>query len=181
MKNIKKALISVYNKDGIVEFAKGLHKLGVEIISTGKTASLLKKNNIPVTTVEEYTGFPEILDDRVKTLHPKIHAGILATKSNKKHMEELKKLNIEAIDIVVVNLYPLEQTIHKNGVKLDEVLENIDIGGPTMLRAAGKNFKDVIVVIDYGEGNSVGVHILIKCAFWFCAKCVRRQELKLLF
>lgn len=148
MRRIKRALISVYNKDSIVEFAKGLHKLSIEIISTGKTASLLKKNKVPVTSVEEYTGFPEILDDRVKTLHPKIHAGILAARSNKKHMKQLKKLNIEPIDMVVCNLYPLEEVIHKKGVKLGEVLDNIDIGGPTMLRAAGKNFKDVIVVID---------------------------------
>ncbi len=151
----KKALISVYNKDGIVEFAKGLSKLGIQIISTGKTAELLKKNKIPVITVEEYTGFPEILDNRVKTLHPKIHAGILAIRSNKKHMEQLKKLNIEPIDIVVCNLYPLESVIHNPDVKLDEVLENTDIGGPTMLRAAAKNMKDVIVVVDPKDYNMV--------------------------
>jgi len=155
MVKIKKALISVYHKDGIVEFARGLHKLGIEIISTGKTAKLLKKNKIPVTTVEEYTGFPEILDNRVKTLHPKIHAGILAVRKNRKHMKQLKKLNIPLIDIVVVNLYPLKEVIHKKGVKLKEVLENTDIGGPTMLRAAAKNFKDVIVIIDPRDYNMV--------------------------
>ncbi|MFH0868283.1 MAG: bifunctional phosphoribosylaminoimidazolecarboxamide formyltransferase/IMP cyclohydrolase [Candidatus Woesearchaeota archaeon] len=151
----KKALISVYNKEGIVEFAKGLHDLGIEIISTGGTAALLKKNKIPVTFVEDYTGFPEILDNRVKTLHPKIHAGILAVRSNKEHMEQLKKLKFEPIDIVVVNLYPLESVIHKRNVKLDEVIKNIDIGGPTMIRAAAKNFQDVIPVIDPRDYNEI--------------------------
>jgi len=144
---MKTALISVSNKEGIVEFAKGLQKLGMKILSTGGTAKLLTKNNVPVIPVSEYTGSEEMLDGRVKTVHTKIHAGILAIRNNKKHMQELKKNNIDTIDIVVVNLYPFEETVAKNG-SFAEIIENIDIGGPSLVRAAAKNFNDVLVVVD---------------------------------
>jgi len=144
---IKRALISVSDKTGIVKFAKELEKLGIEIISTGGTAKTLSDNGINVTKVSDVTDFPEILDGRVKTLNPKIHGGILAVRENKEHIEELKQHNIETIDLVVINLYPFEETINKIDVSLEEAIENIDIGGPTMIRAAGKNFKDVVVVI----------------------------------
>ncbi|MBW2975929.1 bifunctional phosphoribosylaminoimidazolecarboxamide formyltransferase/IMP cyclohydrolase [Candidatus Woesearchaeota archaeon] len=151
---MKTALISVSNKEGIAEFAKGLSKSGIKILSTGGTAKLLEKNNIPVTLVSEYTGSKEILDGRVKTLHPKIHAGILAVRKNKEHMEELKKNKIEPIDIVVVNLYPFEETVAKNA-GFEEAIENIDVGGPSMARAAAKNFEDVAVIVDPNDYKSV--------------------------
>lgn len=142
-----RALISVYDKIGVVDFARELEMLGYEIISTGGTYSLLESNGIKVTQVSQITDFPEILEGRVKTLHPKIHGGILA-KDTTDHLNELKKHEIELIDIVVVNLYPFEETISKDGVTLDEALENIDIGGPTMVRAAAKNFPRVTVVVN---------------------------------
>jgi len=146
MIRIKKALISLSDKTGIIEFARELKNFGVEIISTGGTAGLLRKNNIEVTEVADYTGFPEILDGRVKTLHPKIHAGLLALRDNPKHMSTLSEHKIEPIDMVVVNLYPFEETVKKPGVELKEIIENIDIGGPSMLRSAAKNFSSVAVV-----------------------------------
>lgn len=145
---IKRALISVSNKEGIIEFAKGLHELNVEIISTGGTAKTLKDAGIEVTAVSDITGFPEILDGRVKTLHPKIHGGLLAVRDNSKHMHQIAELGIAPIDLVVINLYPFKQTILKPCVTMDEAIENIDIGGPSMLRSAAKNHKDVIVVVD---------------------------------
>lgn len=148
MVKIKRALISVSDKTGIIDFAKELSKFGVEIISTGGTAKLFKDNNITVKEVSEYTGFPEMMDGRVKTLHPKIHAGLLALRDNKEHMEQIKKQDIGLIDMVVVNLYPFEKTIAKPGVSIEEVIENIDIGGPSMLRSAAKNCKSVAVVCD---------------------------------
>jgi phosphoribosylaminoimidazolecarboxamide formyltransferase/IMP cyclohydrolase len=154
MSKIKRAIISVSNKTGIVEFAKELNKMGVEILSTGGTAKTLREAGIPVKDVSEYTGSPEMLDGRVKTLHPKVHGGLLARRNNAKDMEELKKNGIETIDMVVVNLYPFEETISKAGVTFEEAIENIDIGGPTMLRSAAKNFQDVAVVADpsdYGK------------------------------
>ena len=144
-KNTKTALISVSNKKGIVEFAKGLHKLGIKILSTGGTAKLLKQNKIPVIEISKYTKSKEMLDGRVKSLHPKIHAGILALRKNKKHMRQIKKNKIDLIDVVVVNLYPFEETVARNA-SFKESIENIDIGGPTMVRAAAKNFEDVLVV-----------------------------------
>lgn len=144
----KRALISVSDKTGIVEFASKLHQLGVEIISTGGTARVLREAGIPVTGVSELTGFPECLDGRVKTLHPNIHAGILAIRSNEEHMRQLSDLGIQPIDFVVINLYPFKETILKEDVKLEEAIENIDIGGPTLLRAAAKNSQDVVVVVD---------------------------------
>lgn len=144
----KRVLISVSNKEGIVEFAEGLVKNGFEIISTGGTARVLKESDIPVIGISEVTGFPECLDGRVKTLHPNIHAGLLAIRNNKEHMDQLEELNINPIDMVVINLYPFKETIQKPGVSLEEAIENIDIGGPTMLRAASKNYEDVAVVVD---------------------------------
>lgn len=143
-----RALISVSDKTGIVEFAKELQELGVEIISTGGTHKALSDAGIKVIGISEITGFPECLDGRVKTLHPKIHAGLLAVRSNPEHMNSLRELNVETIDIVVVNLYPFKQTILKENVSRQEAIENIDIGGPTMLRSAAKNYQDVAVVVD---------------------------------
>lgn len=143
---IKRALISVYDKTGIVDFARALNGMGIEIISTGGTARLLSDSGINVTMVSDITGFPEILDGRVKTLHPKIHGGILARRKEKSHISQLEELGIKTIDLLVVNLYPFKETVLKEGVTEEEILENIDIGGPTMLRAAAKNFEDVVVV-----------------------------------
>ena len=144
---IKRALISVYNKEDILEFAKFLEKNNVEIISTGGTYKHLKDNGVKVTEVSQITNFDEILDGRVKTLHPVIHGGILAIRDNKEHMDTIKNKNIEPIDMVIVNLYPFFEKIGK-GLSLEEQIEFIDIGGPTMIRAAAKNFKDVLVITD---------------------------------
>jgi len=143
-----RALISVSDKTGIVEFAQTLRELDVEIISTGGTAKVLLEAGIEVIGISDITGFPECLDGRVKTLDPHIHAGILAMRSNKEHMAQIAKLGVTPIDLVVVNLYPFKQTILKEGVALEEAIENIDIGGPTMLRSAAKNYQDVSVIID---------------------------------
>ncbi|MBI2655313.1 bifunctional phosphoribosylaminoimidazolecarboxamide formyltransferase/IMP cyclohydrolase [Candidatus Woesearchaeota archaeon] len=151
---IKTALISVSDKNGIVEFARGLAKLGVKIISTGNTAMLLEKNNIKAEHVSEITKFPEMLDGRVKSIHPNIFAGILADRKNKKHMNELKKHNIGLIDLVVVNFYPFEETIRKTN-KTKEIIENIDIGGPSLARAAAKNHQNALVVVDPKDYGSV--------------------------
>jgi len=148
MVKVKRALISVSDKTGLVDFARELDKLGVEMLSTGGTAKLLRDNNIRVKEVSEYTGFPEMLDGRVKTLHPKIHGGLLALRGNPKHMQSLKEHEIGLIDMVVVNLYPFEKTTQKPKVAIEEVIENIDIGGPSMLRSAAKNHRDVAVVCD---------------------------------
>lgn len=145
---IKRALISVSDKSGVVEFAKELSALGVEILSTGGTAKALRESGVSVVEVSDYTGFPEMLDGRLKTLHPKIHGGLLARRGNSKDMEDIKKHEISEIDMVVVNLYPFEATISKSGVTFEEAVENIDIGGPTMLRAASKNYQDVAVIVD---------------------------------
>ena len=143
-----RALISVSDKTGIVELAKELTGLGVELMSTGGTYKKLKEEGIPAIEIAELTGFPECLDGRVKTLHPAVHAGLLAMRSNPEHMATLKELNIQPIDLVIVNLYPFKATILKEGVTRAEAVENIDIGGPTMLRAAAKNYQDVAVVVD---------------------------------
>lgn len=143
-----RALISVSDKTGIVEFTKELVDLGIEIISTGGTYVTLKNAGIPAIEVSDITGFPECLDGRVKTLHPFIHAGLLAMRSKESHMEQLREQNITPIDLVVVNLYPFKQTILKEDVTLEEAIENIDIGGPTMLRSAAKNYQDVAVIVD---------------------------------
>lgn len=143
---IKRALISVSDKTGVVEFARKLHEAGVEIVSTGGTMKAIKDAGIPVLYVSDVTGFPEIMDGRVKTLNPYIHGGILAVRDNPEHVRAMKEHKITGIDMVVVNLYPFRQTIAKPDVTLAEAIENIDIGGPAMIRAAAKNFKFVTVV-----------------------------------
>lgn len=145
---IKRALVSVSDKTGLEELVKALHKFNVEIISTGGTAKAIRQLGASVKDVSEYTGFPEMLDGRVKTLHPKIHGGLLALRQNKEHMETAKKHDIGMIDMVVVNLYPFEKTVSRPSVKLEEAIENIDIGGPSMLRSAAKNAASVCVICD---------------------------------
>ncbi len=148
MSKVQRALISVSDKNGIVEFAQGLSGLGVEIVSTGGTARALKDAGLAVRDVSEHTGFPEMMDGRLKTLHPKIHGGLLYRRDNPKDREETEANGITPIDMVVVNLYPFEQTVSDPAVKFEDAIENIDIGGPAMLRAASKNFKDVTVIVD---------------------------------
>lgn len=148
MASIKRALISVSDKTGVVEMAKGLEALGAEILSTGGTAKALREAGVKVTDVAAYTGSPEILDGRVKTLHPKIHGGLLGRRSVPAHVEQMKQHHIGPIDVVVVNLYPFEATIAKPDCPFEEAIENIDIGGPSMLRSAAKNHEDVLVVVD---------------------------------
>ena len=143
---IARALLSVSDKKGIVELAAFLHKKGIEIISTGGTMKAIKAAGIPVTYVSDVTGTPEMMDGRVKTLNPKIHGGILAIRSNPQHMQDMKDNGIRPIDLVVCNLYPFEQTIAKPGVTDAEAIENIDIGGPAMVRASAKNFHDVVII-----------------------------------
>ncbi len=150
----KKALISVFNKEGIVEFAKFLSNQGYGILSTGSTKKLLSKNGISVEAVEDYTGFPEMLDGRVKTLHPKIHGGILYVRNNEEHKKTVEQYGIDSIDIVVVNLYPFEEVALKTN-DVDTLIENIDIGGPSMLRAAAKNYKSVLVVCDINDYKTI--------------------------
>jgi len=145
---IKRALLSVSDKTGLVEFARELAAMGVEIISTGGTAGLLKKEKVPSIEISAFTGFPEILDGRVKTLHPKVHGGLLFLRGNPAHEKEARDNSIQPIDLVVVNLYPFEQTVAKPDVTLEEAIENIDIGGPSMLRSAAKNYRSVTVVVD---------------------------------
>jgi len=152
---IKRALISVSNKTGVVDFAKKLEKLGIEILSTGGTAKALKEANVKVKDVSEYTGFPEMMDGRVKTLHPKIHGGLLALRDNPKHMEEAQKNGIEMVDLVVVNLYPFEETMAREGATENEIIENIDIGGPSMVRSSAKNFKFVTILTDPADYEKV--------------------------
>lgn len=164
---IKQALLSVSDKTGIVDFARELNALGVTLLSTGGTAKLLADAGLPVTEVADYTGFPEMLDGRVKTLHPKVHGGILARRDLPEHMEALARHDIPTIDLLVVNLYPFQQTVAKDDCTLPDAIENIDIGGPTMLRSAAKNHRDVTVVVDPADyavvldemranGNAVG-------------------------
>ncbi len=151
MPKIERALISVYDKSGVVEFAKGLAGLGVEIISSGGTATLLKENGVGVIEVSDYTGFPEMMDGRVKTLHPKVHGGLLALRDNSTHVSQMKEHGILPIDMVVVNLYPFEATVAREGVTMEEAVEKIDIGGPSMIRSAAKNHRHVAVVVDPGQ------------------------------
>ncbi len=145
---ITRALISVSNKTGIAAFARALESQGVDIISTGGTAELLRKEKIPVREISSFTGFPEVLEGRVKTLHPRVHGGLLFKRENPKHVAEAKECGFEPIDLVVVNLYPFEETIAKPDVTLPEAIENIDIGGPSMIRSAAKNYQSVTVVVD---------------------------------
>jgi hypothetical protein len=171
-----RALISVSDKKGIVEFAGELENLGVEIISTGGTHKTLKEAGIKVKGISEITKFPECLDGRVKTLHPNIHAGILARRDKPDHMKELSDLNIQTTDLVVVNLYPFKETILKEGVTREEAIENIDIGGPTMLRAAAKNYRDVAVIVDPEDYERVigelreKKEVSLDTKFYLCSK-----------
>jgi phosphoribosylaminoimidazolecarboxamide formyltransferase/IMP cyclohydrolase len=148
LRKVRRALISVSDKSGVVDFAKTLTGLDIEIISTGGTAKTLRENGVAVRDVSDVTGFPEMMDGRVKTLHPKMHGAFLALRDNEEHVSAMKAHGIEPIDLVVVNLYPFEETIAKDGVSLEEAVENIDIGGPAMIRSASKNWRDVAVVTD---------------------------------
>lgn len=148
MKKIERAIISVTDKAGVVDFARSLSKFGVQILSTGGTAKALREGGVSVTDISEYTGFPEMLDGRVKTLHPKVHGGLLGMRDNPEHVKMMKAHGILNIDLVVVNLYQFEKTVAKEGVTLEEAVENIDIGGPTMLRSSAKNYRDVTVIVD---------------------------------
>jgi phosphoribosylaminoimidazolecarboxamide formyltransferase/IMP cyclohydrolase len=152
---IRRALISVSDKTGIVEFSRALAGLGVQIISTGGTASLLEKEGVPVVGISDVTGFPEILDGRVKTLHPAVHSGLLAVRDDEEHQKAMKDLGLDYIDLVVVNLYPFAATIAKPDVSYEDAIENIDIGGPTMLRSAAKNHAFVTVVVDSADYQTV--------------------------
>ncbi len=152
---MKRAFLSVSDKTGIIEFASELINLGFELISTGGTQAAIEKAGLKVVNVSKITGFPECLDGRVKTLHPSVHAGILAMRDNADHMNQLKELDVTPIDIVAVNLYPFKQTILKPGVTFEDAIENIDIGGPTMIRAAAKSHKDVTVIVDSSDYSKV--------------------------
>lgn len=148
MKKVERALISLTDKSGIEGFAKELEALGIDILSTGGTAKKLRDNGIKVTDVSEFTGFPEMLDGRVKTLHPKVHGGILAQRANADHQAQMAKHGLKPIDIIAVNLYAFDKATADPNCSLGDAIENIDIGGPTMLRAAAKNFHDVTVIVD---------------------------------
>ena len=148
MVKIRRALVSVSDKAQVVDFARALAEMGVVIISTGGTARALSEAGIEVVPIEQVTGFPEMMDGRIKTLHPKVHGGILAIKDNEKHLQDMKAHGIESIDMVCVNLYPFEKTVAKPGCTLAEAIENIDIGGPTMIRSSAKNNAFVAVVTD---------------------------------
>lgn len=149
------ALLSVSNKTGITEFAKGLVDFGINLISTGGTAKALEVAGVPYTPIEEFTGLPEMFDGRLKTLHPKVHGGILYIRGNPKHLANASAYGIAPIDIIVVNFYPFEQTVQKPNVTRAEVIENIDIGGPAMVRSAGKNHDSVTVIVDPADYNGV--------------------------
>ena len=151
MAQITRALISVSDKTGVIDFSRELARYGVEILSTGGTAKLLREAGLTVKDVSEFTGFPEMLDGRVKTLHPRVHGGLLGMRSNPAHVAKMREHGIENIDMVVVNLYPFEATVAREGCLLEDAIENIDIGGPTMLRSAAKNYPDVTVLVDCGD------------------------------
>jgi phosphoribosylaminoimidazolecarboxamide formyltransferase/IMP cyclohydrolase len=148
MGKINRAIISLSDKTGIADFARELQSFGVEILSTGGTAKALRESGLKVMDVSDYTGFPEMLDGRVKTLHPKIHGGLLGIRDNPEHAQKMKDHGIQEIDMVVVNLYPFEATVAKPSCTVEEAIENIDIGGPSMLRAAAKNYPYVTVIVD---------------------------------
>lgn len=169
---IRRALISVYDKSGLPELAKTLKELGIEIISSGGTAKALQSYGIKVREVSDFTGSPEMMDGRVKTLHPKIHAAILADRLNKHHMKEVKKFKIELIDLVIVNLYPFEETVQK-GSSMKDIIENIDIGGPTLLRAAAKNYRNVAVVCKPSRYQQLSEE-LKKSGGWLSQKTLER-------
>ncbi len=148
MRKIERAIISVTDKGGVVDFAKSLGKFGIQILSTGGTARALREGGVTVTDISQYTGFPEMMDGRIKTLHPRVHGGLLGMRDNPEHVKMMKTHGILNIDLVVVNLYQFEKTVAREGVTLEEAIENIDIGGPTMLRSSAKNYRDVTVVVD---------------------------------
>ena len=165
-----RVLISVSDKRGVAGFARRLAEMGAEIISTGGTHKLLEEEGIPVTGISEVTGFPECLDGRVKTLHPAVHGGILAMRDKEEHMEQLKKLNIQTIDIVAINLYPFRETIRKQEVTLEDAIENIDIGGPAMLRSSAKNHRDVVVICDPSDYGPVLEELIEKGGVSYATK-----------
>ncbi|MBW1667777.1 MAG: IMP cyclohydrolase [Deltaproteobacteria bacterium] len=180
MEKIERAIISVTDKTGIVEFARFLLGFGVQILSTGGTARVLREGGISVTDISDYTGFPEIMDGRVKTLHPKVHGGLLALRDNPEHQRTMKEQGIKNIDLIVVNLYQFEKTVAREGVTLEEAVENIDIGGPTMLRAGAKNYRYVTVIVDpadYGvvqkEMKELGGGTSLKTRFGLAKKVFR--------
>lgn len=148
MRKIERAIISLTDKSGIEDFARELSELGVEILSTGGTAAKIRESGISVMDVSDFTGFPEMLDGRVKTLHPNVHGGILNQRGNEKHQQQCKEHGLKNIDLIAVNLYAFEKTVADPNCTLGDAIENIDIGGPTMLRAAAKNFHDVTVIVD---------------------------------
>jgi phosphoribosylaminoimidazolecarboxamide formyltransferase/IMP cyclohydrolase len=148
MAKIRRAIVSVSDKAGVVDFARALHERGVELLSTGGTAKLLRDAKIPVREVSDYTGFPEMLDGRVKTLHPKVHGGILGLRDNPEHQARMREHGIQPIDLVAINLYPFEKTVANPACTLPEAVEQIDIGGPCMIRAAAKNHRFVTVLTD---------------------------------
>src|SRR5207248_8132223 len=152
---ISRALISASDKTGVAAFARALERQGIDIISTGGTAVLLRKEKIPVREISSFTAFPEVLDGRVKTLHPRVHGGLLYKRGNAKHEAEARECGFDPIDLVAVNLYPFEGTIAKQGVILAEAIENIDIGGPSMIRSAAKNYESVTVVVDPADYETV--------------------------
>jgi phosphoribosylaminoimidazolecarboxamide formyltransferase/IMP cyclohydrolase len=176
MKKAERALISLTDKSGIEGFARELESLGIEILSTGGTAKKMRDSGIKVKDVSEFTGFPEMLDGRVKTLHPKVHGGILAQKGNPDHLRQMKEHGLQAIDIVAVNLYAFDKATADPNCTLAHAIENIDIGGPTMLRAAAKNFQDVTVIVDPADYPVVIAEIkehgntTLKTRFRLCAK-----------
>ena len=155
MRKIERALISLTDKSGIEGFARQLQDMGVEILSTGGTAKKMRDNGINVIDVADFTGFPEMLDGRVKTLHPKVHGGILAQKTNPDHLEQMKQHGLKSIDLVAVNLYDFAKATSDPGCTIDNAIENIDIGGPTMLRSSAKNFRDVTVLVDPADYDQV--------------------------
>src|ERR1700731_1494831 len=157
---IQRAILSVTDKTGLVEFARKLSKLGVELISTGGTAKLLRDAGIAVKDISELTGFPEMLDGRVKTLHPMVHGGILHRRENPAHVSSIEEHGIVPIDMIVVNLYAFEKTAAKAGVHFEEIIENIDIGGPSMIRSAAKNFQDVAVVTSASDYDAVASEMM---------------------
>ena len=151
-----RAIVSVSNRDGLLEFCQSISKAGFEIVSTGGTGGVIANADVPVTQVSNITGFPEILDGRVKTLHPKIHAGILARPNISNHLDQLAYHDIDTFELVAVNLYPFVKTVTESEVSLQDALENIDIGGPTLIRAAAKNFPHVIVIVDPADYKWIG-------------------------
>jgi phosphoribosylaminoimidazolecarboxamide formyltransferase/IMP cyclohydrolase len=176
MKKIERALISLTDKSGIEDFAKQLNSLGVEILSTGGTAKKMRDAGVEVKDVAEFTGFPEMLDGRVKTLHPRVHGGILNQRENEEHRRQCEEYNILNIDLVAVNLYAFEKTVSDPDCSLADAIENIDIGGPTLLRASAKNFQDVTVIVDPADYELVldeikeGGNTTLKTRFYLATK-----------